>query len=456
MRNILTVGAYERDNFGDYLFYELLKRALPDDNLIPASVIYSDMRDEYGIITIPYDFALRNYPFDAVWVVGGEVGSISVPIALQMSLKGDQYWYYSTNSETSIATTLERMHGANRQNSRAYIPSVELYDYKSPLIINSVGLSFSEKSPELISTLTGAAYVGVRENRSYNWCKEQGIEANMSPDVVHSLPLYYNPRKKRGVGLVFQASARYMEANKLVLVEKALVETLKRIRVNELTIIAAGTANFHDSIEQYDTLAQKLRSYGIVVNTPNTRKPLEIVDYISSAALVVGTSLHLRIVASAYGVKRISLENEKLDHYAQQWDPEQPYSVQLVNLANTASELMSMDTVLKNDTATAMASSSLKDVIKLLPSKESVRIDKEDMFSRFYASVLDEAVASVHEYATKTYELEQRIEERQKQIDVLNKKFANLEHRYQQTLGQKISRKAHRVAAISRRASNKT
>ena len=44
--NILTIGAYERDNFGDLLFFILLKRILEGKNcnIVAGSIVGSDMR----------------------------------------------------------------------------------------------------------------------------------------------------------------------------------------------------------------------------------------------------------------------------------------------------------------------------------------------------------------------------------------------------------------------------
>jgi len=47
---------------------------------------------------------------------------------------------------------------------------------------------------------------------------------------------------------------------------------------------------------------------------------------------VIGTSLHARIVAAAYGVPRVSLAKPKPTRYAKHWDPEMPFDVTLEGL----------------------------------------------------------------------------------------------------------------------------
>ncbi len=50
-------------------------------------------------------------------------------------------------------------------------------------------------------------------------------------------------------------------------------------------------------------------------------------DEIAGAYAWLGSSLHGRIVASAYGVPRVSIAKRKLDEYAQTWDPDMPWGV---------------------------------------------------------------------------------------------------------------------------------
>ena len=62
------------------------------------------------------------------------------------------------------------------------------------------------------------------------------------------------------------------------------------------------------------------------------RRPLALVDHIRRARVVIGTSLHVRIVAAAYGVPRVSLAKPKPTRYARLWDPDMPFDVALEQL----------------------------------------------------------------------------------------------------------------------------
>lgn len=336
MRNILAIGAYERDNFGDYLFYEVLKRALPEDNIMPGSVIASDMRDEYGFITIPYDFVLRNYDVDAVWVVGGEVGGVTVSSAINMSrgdiLQNTQYSY-----ESEVGEKIGQLLGATRRNARAYIPDLRLYEKNKNkhLVIQSVGLrNFFLGAEDGHTPLRNVNRLVVRESHSYGLCRDNDIKASLSPDVVHSLPKFYTPRVTGDNYILIQINKDTLDKYKTEQVSnifRSLYETYKF----PIILFAAGTANGHDSQEYYRAIIDNLDDVDIKIL--ENRKPLEIVDAIAAAKLVIGTSLHARIVAAAYGVSRISLENEKTANYAKEWDSAWPSDVgvsQLIEVIN--------------------------------------------------------------------------------------------------------------------------
>ena len=59
---------------------------------------------------------------------------------------------------------------------------------------------------------------------------------------------------------------------------------------------------------------------------------MALVDHIRRARVVIGTSLHVRIVAAAYGVPRVSLAKPKPTRYARLWDPGMPFGVALGEL----------------------------------------------------------------------------------------------------------------------------
>lgn len=370
MRNILAVGAYERDNFGDYLFFEVLKRALPDDNIIPGSVIVGDMRKEYGFVTVPYDYVLDNYSVDAVWVVGGEIGGVNISAALDMStgdiLEGPLYSSYGTEVKEKI----EKLLGASDRNKRAYIPDMKLYkkNTEKPLIIQSVGLKHifvgSVNNRDL---LMRAKRLVVRETQSYSLCKESGVKVTLAPDVVHSISKFYTPNKddvERAVMLQVNKSTLDSYKKKHI---KSVLRTIYDAHNIPIILFAAGTANGHDSFKAYEDIVESLKD-DIDIKILDTRNPLKIIDYIAAAKIVIGTSLHVRIIASTYNVPRISLRNDKTSSYAKEWDDTWPTDVDFNELPSILDGFnTSGRDIIAGERLTARAYEELMKSINVLP-----------------------------------------------------------------------------------------
>lgn len=329
MRTILAVGAYERDNFGDYLFLEVLARHLIHYRIIPGSVIAGDMMEPYGITTVPYDYILNNTTVDLVWTVGGEVGGVDVPGALTMSLSQKQREAYITSQpEKQIA--IEQVYGANRKNLLAYIPDMSLYSDKNehtPLIVNSVGISdINIENPHVVSLMKNVEDLSVRDNESkLRVEKTYKKEVNVAPDIVHTLPLVYEPERKKDVGVLVQYNEKYYNEVDSSQLMHAITEVAQNLKL-PVTLLLAGTAFGHDSEEVYASLIKHLNEAEIPVRVIKERSPLLLVDYISSAAITISTSLHVRIISASYGIRRVSLENKKVTRYASEWDDIFPYN----------------------------------------------------------------------------------------------------------------------------------
>ena len=92
----------------------------------------------------------------------------------------------------------------------------------------------------------------------------------------------------------------------------------------------AGTAPGHDAVDDYELVMRAAR--GVDIEILDERRPLELADHIRRARVVIGTSLHARIVAAAYGVPRVSLAKPKPTRYAKHWDPDMPFDVTLEGL----------------------------------------------------------------------------------------------------------------------------
>jgi hypothetical protein len=73
-----------------------------DVEVTPASIIFSDMREINGEVVYPYDLMLKLYEWDAVWVVGGEVGGVDVVgVGVGQEEQHDVIFLYVTHNAPS-------------------------------------------------------------------------------------------------------------------------------------------------------------------------------------------------------------------------------------------------------------------------------------------------------------------------------------------------------------------
>lgn len=216
--NVLLIGAYERDNFGDALFYYLTSKVLLSYGIsvVASSLIYTRNTQIQDLTIFPYDNLLNEYEWDAVWVVGGEVGGPDVSAALSMSLTEEEYGKYSKLNLSMRRAARSFLGAPDSDKYLAYVPDLSRYsrNKRAELVINSAGLSapggFSNESLEehSLGIYRQAHTLSVRDESSLQLLKDTGRnDARISPDLVHALPLVYPDLIKRegaGSSIIFQ------------------------------------------------------------------------------------------------------------------------------------------------------------------------------------------------------------------------------------------------------------
>lgn len=331
---ILLVGAYERDNVGDLLFLIVTERYLPGAGLYAAAPFHADMTQLLGRDVRAYGPLLRHRRFDAIWTVGGQVGGISVAGAYRLSAPRQAYDEYVHGSERTRQMLLRRAAGGSAPLS-PYIPSPLAYPRNAgtPTILNSVGLAgIARARPDrraaLIRILRGTDVVSVRDRESSTYLGSLGIDHRLEPDAVHAIGAAFPARDKDEDVAVIQFSGRVVRAHGHAEIASALAAsaTLRRMR---LRFLAAGTASGHDSFDDFHRIIGHLRTIvpGVDAAVLDDRRPTDIAGHIQRATVVVGSSLHMRIVACAYGVARVSLRRAKTTNYARWWDDAMPFDV---------------------------------------------------------------------------------------------------------------------------------
>lgn len=334
------VGAYERDNFGDLLFLLVTEQYLPDAEVVAAAPFSADMNALLDRDVRAYGPLLRSEEFDAIWTVGGQVGGIDLHAAYRMSVPAEVYRQYQRSSEDEQARLLRRAVGDVPVVS-PYIPAPLAYPSNAGAItvLNSVGLDGVRvanpyRREELISVLRGGTFISVRDMPSSEYLSSLGIEHRLVPDAVHAISRLRpaEPDPSSDVAIV-QASGgiiRKLGAAKLA----EAIATSAQLRDLRIRFLMAGAATGHDSVDNYRDLIDRIRriepdlDLGIIED----RRPWDLVDHIRRARVVISSSLHVRIVASSYGVPRVTFERNKPTKYAQTWDPGMPYGVTAAKL----------------------------------------------------------------------------------------------------------------------------
>ena len=340
MRRVLLVGAYERDNLGDLLFLLITEAYFASAQVTAAAPIAADMVSTLDRHIPAAGPLLAAESFDAIWVVGGEVGAVTPAGALRMSAPPSQWQEYVAADPSERSRILTEAYGGTVPES-PYIPRPTGYPGNAcaMLGLNSVGLSGiarvgDEQRLALLSTLRSARPIVVRDEASSRLLARHGIEHNLEPDLVHSLALTRPPEEASPSDYVLvQASQAYLQRAGLEEFAEALARTAFPTNT-EIRLFAAGTATGHDSLDDYRAIASLVRRIAPTANIrlSTATHPWDRVDEIRRAKLWVGTSLHGRVVSTAYGVPRVSLNIAKVNRYADTWDAQMPSGVSVPDL----------------------------------------------------------------------------------------------------------------------------
>lgn len=352
---ILTVGAYERDNFGDALFYIITKKYLEERGyqIFPASLLYSGESNLLEQEVLPIDFMLKSQSWDAVWVVGGEVGGVDIDTALTMSLADEQHQLYF-NEHTSIdqKRILLKLLDIN-SDMPAYVPDLSQYEknINTTLVLNSVGLSGpggikNETAKKQIDTIVKRknTITSVRDKKSSNILNKLGVDHILAPDLVHLLPEVFPNLKDTETDkyICFQINEFLLRQYNVEEISQTLVSLTKMLKAR-IVLFSAGTARHHDSPVLYEllrdsmnkSLGENLRPHVLL-----ERDPIKLAKTVANSILWIGTSLHGRIISKSYDVPRISLSNPKVKEYALKWDDTYPSDIPPDDILNLIDKVM--------------------------------------------------------------------------------------------------------------------
>lgn len=331
---ILCVGAYERDNFGDLLFQLITADYLRDAEVVFAAPFAADMSELTGERIPAFGPLLSNESFDAVWTVGGEVGATTVGFAHKAALGAEEHVVYKAAPLEERRRMLAEHMGPIPVES-PYLPRVSAYPRNRTVasVVNSVGVAaIAGLPPVRRAAVTGilreATFLSVRDRMASETLTAAGVAHSLVPDLVHTIALSRPRTEPRGDYVLLQIADNRLKRFPLDDIVRAIAES-RVLAEHPVRLFLAGTAPLHDSVETYERIIAGVHAIDPArrIEISTTRDPWERVDEIAGAYAWLGSSLHGRIVASAYGVPRVSIAKRKLDEYAQTWDPDMPWGV---------------------------------------------------------------------------------------------------------------------------------
>jgi len=302
-------GAFERHNFGDWLMAYCAQELLKPKQ---TEWLYDFQDFGLGINSSVGNFAkltdfLSRTAEPNIFHVGGETLACSSKAAAYMSSQINQPIF-----DRPLHYVLPERYGSK---------VIKRFFFG----VGGTGIPTlgQEDTKNLIESLNSAAWVSVRDPLSQSNLANLGVEARLSPDLVHVIsnvfPIDFR-NSDNSTKLVLQISE--------AILDRYLSETLDLLiehfsDFDSVTLVIAGIAPGHDSFCSYFNLLGAVNRV-----RPNWIKilfdidPLTIVSEIASADLVVASSLHFRIVAMSYAVPRITLFVEKSINYSRHWDIE--------------------------------------------------------------------------------------------------------------------------------------
>lgn len=337
-------GAFDRHNFGDLLFPHVMTALLPGRPFEFAGLVARDLRACGGHRMS----ALGAWLLPASLIhVGGELLTCTAWQAAVMLLDPVEaaaaIAHYDDDPVAAAEWATQQL-GTSR--AIPYVVGREVLAPSGLLVFNAVGgvewaYLTAAQCAEVKTALGQADWVSVRDHITQRALRAEGLDAPLCPDpavmVAECCGKVIRKRQQQGAVkeirdacpqgyLACQFSGDFADDASL----DALAQGLSRVAAATglgLVLFRAGDAPWHDDPELYGKLLHRLPS-GLAHLFPSLHL-WDICALIAASRGVVGSSLHGRIVALAYGLPRVSLmppqqggRPDKRTAFAETWEPE--------------------------------------------------------------------------------------------------------------------------------------
>ena len=354
MKTILH-GAFGRHNFGDMLFPHiidnLIKERSSKSNLEFCDILSRDMRESGGHnVKSISDFLDYEKELNLI-CVGGQTGTVPFQAAIRM---------FGVNG--SHKSEINKLTNANIEN--AYL--INKHKFKNPklFVCNGIG-GVKHKTFDIIKNFDYNTFRDKSSHLVYESKRKQSKQGTIGchvPDSVVMLRHLFDEKIKSRL----KQSNSLQNLNNLIggvyiavqFKPGQLGDCLHELKfqfnkiISDLNIpivfFCAGVAHGHDSVDAYkkifdDSLPSEMVHYYEGENI------WDICNLISRAECVIGTSLHVRVVASQFAKPRITINLQELNgseapqytktcYFINEWDSIKNSEMKMINLFENVKE----------------------------------------------------------------------------------------------------------------------
>lgn len=382
----ILFGAFDRHNFGDLLFPHIAAALLPDQNLIFAGLAQRDLRPFGGHeVKALGQIAAKMAGQQANFIhVGGELLTCETWQAAVMLLPPGE-------AQATIARLdahpPERLAWAQdflgyRQRAPYVAPAWLGHDCR--VIYAGVGgvelaSRDADFQAEIEAKLKTAAHLGVRDKTTLSHLAARGVEARLMPDPAVMVAALFNAEiEQHGRSgetarilaafpqgyIAVQFSADFGDDVTLTEIA-AQLDQVSRDTGLGVVFFRAGAAPWHDELDGYQRTAARMRSPAVKHFT--SLHLWDICALIANSRAYCGSSLHGRIVATAFARPRINLRhpsetgsNTKQVAYASTWEaPGLPLAAEVDCFSRGIHQAMAAKPEILQHTASELANAYL-------------------------------------------------------------------------------------------------
>ncbi|MGE8366865.1 polysaccharide pyruvyl transferase family protein [Cupriavidus sp.] len=376
---VILFGAFDRHNFGDLLLPHVLACLLKDQPLHYAGLARRNLLPHGGhrVDSLLHLAARPGLQAPGIIHVGGEIlccEAWEAAVMLQPPGKADVLIARLDDRPRERQAWARSVLGV--EDRAPYVLPQGLFPQARAVIYNAVGgVGLDQRDPamraEVLGKLRAAAHVSVRDARTRQILRANGIAASLVPDPAVMVAALFGERIRQRVRhgeparitdafpqgyLAVQFSADFGDDQTLGEIASQLGRAARATGYGAV-LFRAGAAPWHDDLSCYRRLAQRMGT-----PAPYIVRSVDIWDIcavIAHSRGFAGSSLHGRIVAMAFALPRVNFVRPGLDPgaskqaaFAATWEPPgAPCTVAVQALADGIGQALALERARREQTA---------------------------------------------------------------------------------------------------------